>query len=141
MEKALGLDLGKKTLGIAYSDSLGFCHPVETFRFNAFDYKTAAEHTKQVLNERGVKVVALGLPLHLSGEMSEMGQNVMNFKQLLLELVPGLTVELIDERLTSVQANNTLSFLDVSHQKRKDNVDALAAVEILESYIRSKQYK
>ena len=141
MKTALGLDLGKKTLGIAYSDVLGFCHPLETFRFPAFHFEEAVKRTLEVLKEKDINVIALGLPLHLSGQMSEMANNVMSFKEMLLKERSDLVVELIDERLTSVQANNTLSFLDVSHQKRKDSVDSLAALEILESYIRGQQYK
>ena len=136
MNRALGLDLGKKTLGIAYSDSLGFCHPIETFRFPAFQFDLAVNRVKEIALEKNIKHIALGLPLHLSGDMSEMGENVLNFKKMLEDSNPEYIIELIDERLTSVQANNTLSFLDVSHQKRKDSVDALAAVEILETYVR-----
>ena len=141
MEKAIGLDLGKKTLGIATSDSLGFAHPLETFRFPAFQFAQGVKRVAEVSKEKGITIIALGYPLHLSGQPSEMSENVLKFKDMLLEDNPNYKIELVDERLTSVQANNTLSFLDVSHQKRKDNVDALAATEILESYLRSKQYK
>ena len=141
MEKAIGLDLGKKTLGIATSDALGFAHPLETFRFPSFQFDLAVKRVAEVSKEKGITSIALGYPLHLSGQPSEMSENVLNFKKMLEEDNPNYKIELVDERLTSVQANNTLSFLDVSHQKRKDNVDALAAQEILESYIRSKQYK
>ena len=141
MEKAIGLDLGKKTLGIATSDSLGFAHALETFRFPSFQFDLAVKRVAEVSKEKGITSIALGYPLHLSGQPSEMSENVLNFKKMLEEDNPNYKIELVDERLTSVQANNTLSFLDVSHQKRKDNVDSLAAQEILESYIRSKQYK
>lgn len=141
MEKALGLDLGKKTLGIASSDALGFCHPLETFRFPPFQFELGVKRVAEVCKEKGITNIALGYPLHLNGKPSEMSENVLKFKEMLLADNPNYKIELIDERLTSVQANNTLSFLDVSHQKRKDNVDSLAAQEILESYIRSKQYK
>ena len=141
MEKAIGLDLGKKTLGIATSDALGFAHPLETFRFPSFQFEQAVKRVAEVSKEKGITNIALGYPLHLSGQPSEMSENVLNFKKMLEADNPSYVIELIDERLTSVQANNTLSFLDVNHQKRKDNVDALAAQEILESYLRSKQYK
>ena len=141
MEKAIGLDLGKKTLGIATSDSLGIAHPLETFRFPPFEFGLGVKRVAEVSKEKGITVIALGYPLHLSGQPSEMSENVLKFKDMLLADNPNYQIELIDERLTSVQANNTLSFLDVSHQKRKDSVDSLAAQEILETYIRSKQYK
>lgn len=139
MNKALGLDLGKKTLGIAYNDSLGFVHGIETYRFKAFDYEDAAKHVFALAKERGITEIALGLPLHLSGQMSEMGENVLKFKQLLIDLNPQFQIELIDERFTSVIANNTLSTLNVSHEKRKETVDTVAACEILDTYIRSRR--
>ena len=131
MDKAIGLDLGKKTLGIATSDSLGFAHPLETFRFPSFQFELAVNRVLEVSKEKGITNIALGYPLHLSGQPSEMSENVLNFKKMLESANPNFKIELVDERLTSVQANNTLSFLDVSHQKRKDNVDSLAAQEYL----------
>ena len=56
MEKAIGLDLGKKTLGIATSDSLGFCHPLETFRFPAFQFELAVKRVKEVSTEKGKSI-------------------------------------------------------------------------------------
>lgn len=138
MEKAIGLDLGKKTLGIAYNDSLGFVHGIETYYFKAFDYVDAANHIHQVAKEKGIKEFALGLPLHLSGNMSEMANNVMTFKKILESLDPNYKIELIDERLTSVQAHRTLSELNVNHETRKAKVDTYAACEILDTYIRRK---
>ena len=138
MNKVLGLDLGKKTCGIAYSDALGFVHGVETYRFKAFDYEDAAAHVDKVAKEKGINEIALGLPLHLSGELSEMAQNVLHFKDLLLALNPNYTIELVDERYSSVIANNTISALNMNHEKRKQVVDTYAACEILDTYIRKK---
>ena len=139
MDKVIGLDLGKKTLGIAYSDSLGFVHGIETYRFKAFDYEDAAKYAEKIAIERGIKELALGLPLHLSGNMSEMSQNVMTFKDLLLNLDPNYKIELIDERFSTVEAHRTLSELNVNHQTRKNVVDTYAACEILDTYIRRKK--
>lgn len=138
MNKVLGLDLGKKTCGIAYSDALGFVHGIETYRFKAFDYEDAAAHVDKLLKEKGITEIALGLPLHLSGELSEMAQNVLHFKDLLLALNPNYTIELVDERYSSVIANNTISALNMNHEKRKQVVDTYAACEILDTYIRKK---
>lgn len=138
MNKVIGLDLGKKTCGIAYSDSLGFVHGIETYRFKAFDYIDAAKHVDSIAKEKEITEFALGLPLHLSGNMSEMGQNVLNFKELLIKLNPSYKIELIDERFSTVEAHHTLSELNVSHQQRKDSVDTYAACEILDTYIRRK---
>lgn len=141
MNKVIGLDLGKKTCGIAYSDSLGFVHGIETYRFKPFDYEDCAIHVDKIAKERGIKEFALGLPLHLSGQMSEMANNVMNFSKLLQAKDKEYVVELIDERYSSVIANNTISTLNMSHEKRKEVVDTYAACEILDTYIRKKGNK
>ena len=52
MNKVIGLDLGKKTCGIAYSDALGFVHGIETYRFKAFDYEDAAKHVDAIAKEK-----------------------------------------------------------------------------------------
>ena len=136
MIKAIGLDLGTKTLGIAYSDYLGFVHGLETFRFKSLDFDSAIARVNEVSKEKGITNIALGYPLHLNGTPSEMSQNVLDFKKKLEETNPSLKIELVDERLSSVTANNTLSELNVSHQQRKDKVDTLAACTILDTYIR-----
>lgn len=138
MNKVIGLDLGKKTCGIAYSDALGFVHGIETYHFKAFDYEGVARHVIEVAKNKDITEFALGLPLHLSGSMSEMANNVMHFKELLLKLNPSFKIELIDERFTSVIANNTISALNMNHEKRKEVVDTYAACEILDTYIRRK---
>ena len=138
MNKVIGLDLGKKTCGIAYSDALGFVHGVETYRFKSFDYQDAANHVDKVAKEKGITEFALGLPLHLSGNMSEMSNNVMQFKELLLQINPNYVINLVDERFSTVEAHRTLSELNVSHQQRKESVDTYAACEILDTYIRMK---
>ena len=138
MNKAIGLDLGTVTLGIATSDFLGFVHGLETFRFPKGQYSKARERVHQLVKQTGIKEIALGLPLHMSGEMSERAQSALRFKEDLLKEDPTLKIEMVDERLTTVAAHRTLSELDVSHQKRKDSVDRLAACGILDTYIRKR---
>ena len=138
MNKVIGLDLGTKTLGIAKSDALGFVHGVETFRFPTNQYIVARKHVLDVVKEIGTKEIALGYPLHLNGEKSKMSEVVLRFKSDLLEMDPSLDIHLVDERLSSVTANNNISERGMSHQQRKDNVDKIAACIILDTYIRSK---
>ncbi len=141
MNKVIGLDLGTKTLGIAKSDALGFVHGVETFRFPANQYIIARQHVLEVVKTIGTKEIALGYPLHLSGTKSEMSENVERFKADLEQMDPELDIHLVDERLTSVTANQSISDRGMSHQQRKDNVDKIAACIILDTYIRTKENK
>lgn len=141
MNKVIGLDLGTKTLGIAKSDVLGFVHGVETFRFPFKQYIVARQHVLDIVKQVGTKEIALGYPLHLSGNQSEMSETVLRFKADLEEMDPELDIHLVDERLTSVTANQNISDRGMNHQQRKDNVDKIAACIILDTYIRTKENK
>ena len=139
MNKAIGLDLGTVTLGIAQSDSLGFVHGVETFRFIKGQYSKARERVHKLVNDTGIKEIALGYPLHMSGEEGERALSSKKFMEDLRNEDPSLKITLVDERLTTVSAHRTLSELGVNHQTRKDSVDRLAACEILDFYLRRRE--
>ena len=141
VNKAIGLDLGTTTLGIAYNDALGFVHGVETFRFPKNQYIVARKHVHEIVEKMMIKEIAIGLPLHLSGEMSEMANNVLRFIEDLKAEDPSLDIHTVDERLSSVSANNTISELGFNHEKRKQSVDRIAACVILDTYIRMKENK
>ena len=138
-EKYLSLDLGTVTLGIAYNDTLGFVHGLETFHFAKNQYIVARQHVLQLIDKMNIKNLVIGLPLHLSGEMSEMAKICLRFKDDLLKERSDLNIEMFDERYSSVTANNNLSMRGANHQKRKDNVDKIAACVILETYLRRKE--
>ncbi len=134
--RALGLDLGTKTLGMAVSDSLGIAaHGVETFRFESGNYKKAREHIVEYLKKENIREVALGLPLHMSGQPSERSQSALRFRDDLLELMPEITVVMIDERMTTMLANKRLLEADISRAKRHEVIDTMSAVAILETYL------
>ena len=96
MEKVIGLDLGTKTLGIAKSDALGFVHGVETFRFPHKQFIIARQHVIELTKQLDIKEIALGYPLHLSGEQSEMSEMVLRFRDDLLEMDNTLNIHLVD---------------------------------------------
>ncbi len=139
LDKVIGLDLGTTTLGIAYSDSFGFVHGIETFRFDRNQYIVARKHVLELVEKMGINEIAIGLPLHLSGGMSEMANNVLRFKDDLLKENPSLIINTVDERLTSVTANRSISEQGFNHKQRKESVDRIAACIILDTYIRMKE--
>ncbi|NLB48440.1 MAG: Holliday junction resolvase RuvX [Erysipelotrichia bacterium] len=136
--KYLGLDLGMKTLGIAYSDALGFVHGLETLRFDKNQYVVARKHVLKLVEKMGIKNIVLGLPLHMSGKKSDMSDICLRFKDDLLKDNPTLIIEMMDERLSSVTAHKSVSARGMSPQQRKDNVDRIAACIILDTYLRMK---
>ncbi|MFV0394726.1 MAG: Holliday junction resolvase RuvX [Coprobacillaceae bacterium] len=138
MEKILGLDLGSKTCGIAISDALGMlAHGIETFRFVENKDEKAVEHVKQLVQEHNVKKIVLGLPKHMNGDIGIRGEISIAFKEKLEIALPGIEVILIDERLTTKVAESCLVFADVSRNKRKQVIDKMAAVTILQGYLDS----
>lgn len=135
MEKILGLDLGSRTCGIAMSDALGMiAHGVETYRFEENNYKSAARHIQEIVEANQIHTIVLGLPKHMNGDLGERAQISIAFKER-LEKMMDVKVVLIDERLTTVMAQNQLIFADVSRKKRKKVIDKMAAVQILQGYL------
>ena len=134
--RILGLDLGSKTLGVSVSDALGMiARPVETIRFESDDYEAACEQVQPYIKEFQVKTAVLGLPKHMNGDVGIRGEISLMFKEKLEAL--GLEVVLWDERLTTVEAERTLMESGVRRENRKQYVDQIAAVFILQGYLDS----
>ena len=134
--KVLGLDLGEKSLGIAISDLMGIIATgVENFRFESMDFDKAMERVKFYVKRDNIKEIALGLPLHMSGDESDHSLMCRDFKARIEKEIPGVRVALVDERWTTKQANRYLLEADLSRNKRKKVIDKMAAVCILEAYL------
>lgn len=138
MEKYIGLDLGTVTLGIATSDSLGFVHGLETFRFQKEAYSQARNRVHEVVKQTGIKNIVIGLPINMDGSLGWRAESSIKFKDDLLKEDPTLNIELQDERMTSISAHKTLYEMNVSSKKHKETVDRLAACEILDFFLRMK---
>lgn len=138
MEKIIGLDLGSKTCGIAMSDALGMiAHGVETYRFDNEDYNQVVTRVDELVKENNVKKIVLGLPKHMNGDIGIRAEISIMFKEKLETSINNIEVILIDERLSTKVAENSLIFADVSRKKRKQVIDKMAAVTILQSYLDS----
>ena len=135
--KVLGLDLGEKTLGIAESDLMGIiAQGIENFRFEDNNYDIALDRVIYYVKKDDIKEIALGLPLHMSGDESEHSKLARLFKTMIEEKLPNIKVVLIDERWTTKQANRRLLEADLSRKKRKNVIDELSACIILDTYLR-----
>lgn len=132
----LGLDLGNRTCGIAISDAMGIIATgVETFHCKEKDLQSILEYVKIIIADRKVDKVVLGLPKNMDGSLGFQSQYVLEFKGMLEK--EGFEVLLFDERLTTVQVTKVMIEADLSRAKRKQQVDKLAAVVILQSYLDS----
>ena len=133
--RILALDLGARRIGLALSDELrltaqGLPTLVRT------NIREDVSRLSEVAAERGVTLILIGNPLHMSGSEGAQSAWVREFAEK-LESRLGLTVELWDERLTSVEAERVLRQSGISREKRKRAVDRLAAVILLQSYLES----
>ncbi len=135
--KYLGLDLGNRTCGVAVSDSLGMIATSYTvIRFFEKDTDTCLKELLKIIEEKEPSKIVLGYPLSLDGSISDQTKYVLEFKEKLETALnkPDMVI-LQDERLTTMQVNKVMIDADVSRNKRKQVVDALAATLILQSYL------
>ncbi len=137
--KKLGLDLGNKTLGIAISDELGFlARGLETFRFEDKDFQSALEYILKLITNNKIDVVVLGLPKNMDGSLGEQANYSNDFKDKILEKI-NIKVVMWDERLTSKMASNMMITQNLKRKKRKQDIDKMAAVIILQGYLDSRK--
>ena len=133
--KILGLDLGSKTIGIAISDIMGIiAMGVETYRFNEERYDLALNRVVEIVKEKKVEKIVLGYPKHMNGDIGDRAKLCEEFKAN-LEKMLNIEVILVDERWTTKLAESRLLEADVSRKKRKQVIDKMAAVVILQSYL------
>ena len=131
----LGLDLGSKTLGVAISDySNTIASVVKTIRFSDEDYQSLIEPLGNIVKENDIQKVVLGYPLNMNGTVGMRAEICLDFKKMIEEHL-NVSVDMEDERLTSVISNQILIEADLSRKKRKKKVDGLAAQLILQSYL------
>ncbi|WP_294561983.1 Holliday junction resolvase RuvX [uncultured Traorella sp.] len=134
--RILGLDLGSRTCGVAVSDIMGMiARPVATIRFDEDNYDSCLDQLDKYIKEFQIKKIVLGLPKHMNGDVGIRGEISIAFKKKLEE--KEMDVVLWDERLTTVAANRILISADVSRKKRKQVIDQMAAVGILQNYLDS----
>lgn len=138
--RTLGIDLGNRTVGMAISDAMGIiASPIGTERISEQNLDEALIAVKKIIEERGVEAIALGFPKNMNGTVGPQGEYCLRFKEI-LEKETGLVVTMIDERLTTRQADAIMLEADISRAKRKKNVDKLAATIILQTYLDRKGY-
>ena len=135
--KALGMDLGSKTLGLATSDALGIiASPYKTLRYEDMDL--LVDEVVNIISELKIGELALGYPKNMNNTLGEATERVELFKSK-LEKKCDLEIHLIDERLSTVEATNYLLDEDMSRKNRKKIVDAVAASIILDTYLRMRK--
>ena len=136
--RILGLDYGSKTVGVAVSDPLGLtAQGVETiWRKQENKLRQTLARIEELISEYQVERIVLGYPKNMNNTIGERAEKSLEFQQM-LERRTGLPVIMWDERLTTVEANRTLMEASVRRENRKQYMDKLASVFILQGYLDS----
>ena len=136
--RALGVDYGRKRIGLALSDRTGLLARSWKAMGGAGPERSAAALAAEIealtAQDEGVDVVVLGLPRRLSGEPNEQTASVLALADRLRSLVTAPVV-LQDERLSSREAESLLAQREKDWRKRKARLDAAAAAVILQDYL------
>jgi putative Holliday junction resolvase len=139
--KIIGIDYGEARIGIASSDDAGImAHPEKTIRI-AEDGSTADAISDVValIEKKGAEVVVVGMPFQLDGDKGQAAETVESWVEQLTEQLPEVSIEIVDERLTTAAAKAKLKEAGKKTKKTKGIIDQVAAVEILQSYLDAQQ--
>ncbi len=131
--RAMGLDVGDKTIGIALSDSLGITAQGLTTLWRK-NREADLQALVDLCKQHQVEVLVIGLPLNMDGSEGSRAAISRRFSERLAH-VTGLPVKLWDERLSTMQAERILLEADLSRKKRRQVIDKLAAQVILQSWM------
>ena len=136
--RKLGIDYGDARVGIALTDPLNItAQGLETIQRNGSD-KVVLRRLDEILSEYEIDTIVVGMPLNLKGEKTVRAEKTEQFIHKLKCKYNKMKIDIIDERLTTVAAHKTMNFLDVNKNKKKNIVDTISAVYILETYINKK---
>ena len=136
--RIMGLDYGSKTVGVAMSDPLGItAQAVETiWRKDENKLRKTCARIEELISEYEVERIVLGLPKHMNNDLGERAQKALALGEMVKRRT-GLEVVMWDERLTTVEAERTLIENNVRRENRKQYIDKIAAVFILQGYLDS----
>ncbi len=137
--RIMGLDFGSKTVGVAVSDSLLItAQGVEIIRRKEENkLRRTLARIEELIEEYEVEEIVLGLPKHMNASEGIRAELTLEFREK-LERRTGLPVTMWDERLTTVMAEKTMIEAGVRREKRREYVDKIAAVFILQGYLDSR---
>ena len=133
--RILGIDYGEARVGIAITDALNItAQGLETIQRNGSD-KIILRRLDELLEKYEIDTIVIGMPFNMNGSISERAKVTQDFVHKLKCKYNKLKIETIDERLTTVEAHRTMNFLDINKNKKKNIVDTISAVYILETYL------
>ena len=140
--RIMGLDYGSRTVGVAISDELFMTAQAKEIirRKEENKLRRTLARIEELILEYDIREIVLGLPLHMDSSVGVRAEISMDFKDK-LERRTGIPVVLLDERLTTVEAEEIMDELGIRGKERKDYVDMIAAKVILQDYLNQRDIK
>ena len=137
--RIMGLDYGSRTVGVAISDELLLTAQGKEIirRKEENKLRKTLARIEELIVEYGVEKIVLGLPLNMDESVSERSKLCLEFKEK-IERRTGIPVEMLDERLTTVEADEIMNEARIKGKERKEYVDMIAAQIILQDYLDNK---
>ena len=137
--RIMGLDYGSRTVGVAISDELLLTAQGKEIirRKEENKLRKTLARIEELIQEYGVEQIVLGLPLNMDESVSERSELCLEFKDK-IERRTGIPVEMMDERLTTVEADEIMNEARIKGKDRKEYVDMIAAQIILQDYLDNK---
>ena len=133
--RMVGIDYGEARVGIAITDELNITvQGLETIKRNGSD-KVILKRLDEIFEKYDVGTIVVGMPLNMNGTISKRAEITEEFIHKLKCKYNKIKIETVDERLTTVEAHRTMNFLDVKKNKKRNIVDTISAVYILETYL------
>ncbi len=136
--RKLGIDYGDSRVGIAITDALGItAQGLETIHHKGND-KLVLKRLEEILQAYEVDTFVIGIPYKLNGDKADRVEVTEKFILKLKCKFNKIKIEMIDERLTTVAAHRTMNMLNINKKEKKNIVDTISAVYILETYMNKK---
>lgn len=133
--RTLGIDYGDSRVGIAITDALGItAQGLETIHHKGND-KIVLKRLDEIMQQYEIDTIVVGKPLNMNGTASERVEVTNKFIHKLKCKYNKLKIDTMDERLTTVEAHRTMNDLNINPRKKKNLVDTISAVYILEMYM------
>jgi putative Holliday junction resolvase len=134
--RILAIDYGRKRIGLALSDELRLtAQPLATLTHT--NRRNDVRRLREICRDRGIAHIIIGHPVHMSGEAGEMAGEAARFAARLKKEL-GIEVELVDERLTSWDAEQTIAETRPSPRRKRRALDDVAAAVLLRDYLERK---
>ena len=133
--RILGIDYGDARVGIAISDELNItAQGLETIHHKGND-KVVLKRLEEILKMYEISTFIIGMPINMNGTSGERVEITKKFIHKLRCKFNNINIETVDERLTTVAAHKTMNLLGVSNKEKRNIVDTISAVYILETYM------